>query len=406
MARLWHFGALCALFLCHSGSPAAATTNGSSQQAAEALEEHSAEAECLPGPLRLDNYLPCQSAADHDAHGVPLAPWTHRPYCGENTNYCVFTNANFRSSSRGVSIIDIPSSNASDVTSTVASISDLLLTDDPTTEQEPPPYELQDIPGKGKGLVATRKISRGQTFLVDYAALVADTKFPSRVKRDQGRQLLREAVHRLPAADLILDLARSSSDPDNVPAAEDVLKTNSFSVDIGGKSYMALFPHIARINHACKPSALTRFNSTTLSNTVTAFHDILPGEEITISYSPFGLTSQARQQTLLQKWGFRCTCPLCSASPSVLAASDARRQKIAVLGEEVIKMLDRGEAPKRAAEMYEEVVEAVKEEGLVPHLGAHYEVLGRLYLAAGDKKKGVDLVRKGVEESRGFEGVF
>jgi hypothetical protein len=34
-------------------------------------------------------------------------------------------------------------------------------------------------------------------------------------------------------------------DPDNVPAAEDVIKTNSFQVDIGGKGYMALFPEIA-----------------------------------------------------------------------------------------------------------------------------------------------------------------
>ncbi len=30
-------------------------------------------------------------------------------------------------------------------------------------------------------------------------------------------------------------------------------------------------------------SALTHFNATTLSNTVTAFHDILPNDEITIS---------------------------------------------------------------------------------------------------------------------------
>lgn len=32
-------------------------------------------------------------------------------------------------------------------------------------------------------------------------------------------------------------------------------------------------------------SALTGFNATTLSNTVTAFRDILPGQEITISCS-------------------------------------------------------------------------------------------------------------------------
>lgn len=251
MARLWHFGALSALFLFHPGSPATAARNGSSQQEAEAFEGHSVGAECLPGPLRLDNHLACELTAGHDA------PWTHRPYCGEDTNYCVFTNANFRGSSRGVSIIDIPSSNASDVTSTVASTSDLLVTEDPKTEQEPPPYEMRDIPGKGKGLVATRKISRGQAFMVDYAVLVADTQFPSRVKRDQGRQLLREAVFRLPAADLVLDLARSSLDPDNVPAAEDVMKTNAFTVDIGGKAYMALFPHIAvggrRTNRSARP---------------------------------------------------------------------------------------------------------------------------------------------------------
>jgi hypothetical protein len=104
---------------------------------------------------------------------------------------------------------------------------------------------VQDIPGKGKGLVATRKILRGQVFMVDYAAVVADARFPSRVKRDQGRQLLREAIERLPGAEEVLSLARSSSDPDNVPVVEDVMRTNSFTVEIAGREYMVLFPRIA-----------------------------------------------------------------------------------------------------------------------------------------------------------------
>jgi hypothetical protein len=81
--------------------------------------------------------------------------------------------------------------------------------------------------------------------MVDYAAVVADSRFPSRVKREQGRQLLREAIERLPGAEEVLNLARSSSDPDNVPVVEDVMKTNSFSVEIAGREYMALFPRIA-----------------------------------------------------------------------------------------------------------------------------------------------------------------
>ncbi|KAK4108499.1 SET domain-containing protein, partial [Canariomyces notabilis] len=326
------------------------------------------------------------------------------PYCIEATSYCVFTNAKFQGPNRGVSIIEANSSQATAVLASTASLH-VVSSGAPEVGNESPPYQVQDIPGKGKGVVATRKISRGEVFMLDYAAVLVDTQMPSRIKRDQGRQLLREAIERLPAARKILDLARSSLDPDNVPAAEDVIKTNSFQVDIGGKGYMALFPEIARMNHACKPSALTRFNATTLSNTVTAFHDIHPGEEITISYTPFGLPSTSRQALLRQNWGFECACSLCASPPNELAASDARRKMIADLGQQVLGLVEKGSAAsmKRAAELYSEVADAVREEGLVPHLGAHYEVLGRLYIAAGDTKKGAEMVRRAVDEGKGFE---
>jgi hypothetical protein len=201
-------------------------------------------------------------------------------------------------------------------------------------------------------------------------------------------------------------------------------------------------------------SALTHFNATTLSNTVTAFHDILEGEEITISCrslfysprlshhpflitilptslwlalcsflplspspsrntnhltcnsdSPFGLPSTTRQKLLLAKWGFTCTCTLCSSPPSVLAASDERRNTIEALGKEVVKLVERGEtkALKRAAQLYGEVVEAVRLEGLVPHLGGHYDVLGRLWAAAGELEKGKRWLLEGRREEEGFE---
>jgi hypothetical protein len=74
----------------------------------------------------------------------------------------------------------------------------------------------------------------------------------------------------------------------------------------------------------------------------------------------------------------------------------------------VLGLVERGNAAsmRRVAELYSEVVDAVREEGLVPHLGAHYEVLGRLYIAAGDTKKGAEMVRSAVDEGKGFEGVF
>lgn len=67
-------------------------------------------------------------------------------------------------------------------------------------------------------------------------------------------------------------------------------------------------------------------------------------------------------------------------------------------------LVERGgkEDMKRAVELYTEVVEAVEEEGLVPHMGGHYDVLGRLWAAAGDARKGGEWVKRGRLEEEGF----
>ncbi|KAK3904118.1 SET domain-containing protein 5 [Staphylotrichum tortipilum] len=409
MARFAKTAVLTVVSVALLCSPTSASATNETLRATDRTQQPLLNTDCLPGPFQHANFPACFTGPNPD-DASSFAPWTHRPYCPPNTTYCVFTNADFQGPGRGVSIIDEqpPKANAN-TTPAVFSIS-RLLSSAPIHTQGPkhssPSYEVRDIPGKGKGLVATRKIRRGEVFMVDYVAVVADGRFPTRVRRAQGRRLLAEAIERLPMGKEVLSLARSSSDPENVPAVEDVMKTNSFSVEIDGGEYMALFPRIARMNHACKPSALTHFNSTTLSNTVTAFRDILPNEEITISYTPFNLPSPARHTALLQKWGFTCTCALCTSPPSLLAASDKRRTTISRLGDKVVKLVSKGnpEALRRAAEMYEEVVHAAeREEGLVPHMGGHYEVLGRLWIAAGEGERGVGWVRRGREEERGFE---
>lgn len=61
---------------------------------------------------------------------------------------------------------------------------------------------------------------------------------------------------------------------------------------------------------------------------------------------------------------------------------------------------------RTAAELYAEAVDAVREEGLVPHLGGHYQVLGQLWAAAGEVERGREWVRRGKVETEGFEGVW
>ncbi|KAH6621604.1 hypothetical protein B0J18DRAFT_399699 [Chaetomium sp. MPI-SDFR-AT-0129] len=370
---------------------------------------------CLPGPLRPSsfNLTTTPSCAPSSGDPPPWHPFTVRPYCLSKTDYCIFTHAGFHGSDRGLSVID-PLPDLFGHKTASSSSSSATTTPDETNEQTQQtdnlPYELRDLPNKGKGLIATRPIPRGRIFMIDYPAVLADTKLPRHVKQAQGRELMAEAIGRLSTRgrEEVLGLARQNEDEERkkrVPVSEDVMKTNSFVVEVMGREYMALFPKIARMNHACKPSAVTRFNSTTLSNTAMAFRDILPGEEITISYSTFGLPSTIRQQNLLSGWGFTCTCDLCTAPPADLAASDNRREKVSRLGQEVIELVSRGrkEDMKQAVALYSEAVAAVDEEGLVPHLGGHYEVLGRLWGAAGEVEKGREWAQRGREETEMFE---
>lgn len=210
---------------------------------------------CLPGPISHDDHpscleIPPETPSDYDPS--QFHPWTHRPFCPAETPYCVYTSSQFQS--RGISVIAMPFSvaKARNDTTAIRSLEVLLASDAATRPPSPAeptdrPYEIRDIPGKGKGVVATRRIPRGTVLMVEHAAVIADMVFPVRVRRVLGREMLRRAMSRVgkESEEAILELARSSQLPGEVPAAEDVMKTNAFTVKVAGRSQMALFPRVA-----------------------------------------------------------------------------------------------------------------------------------------------------------------
>ncbi|KAK1754443.1 SET domain-containing protein 5 [Echria macrotheca] len=378
---------------------------------ADDTQKHISWTGCLPGPFSNDDHPPCEHGSHttdtpDDYSPSEFRPWTHRPICPDETPYCVHTDASFHD--RGLSVIAIPYSKAKSLNETtpIRSIEILLAsnalgeaTPELSVEPEDKPYEIRDIPGKGKGMVAVTKIPRGTVLMVEYVAVLADMVFPTRVKRSLGREMLRRAMDRLgdEQRDLILGLARSSSTPGSVPAAEDIMRTNSFTISVAGKSQMGLFPRIARINHSCKPSAIIKFDEQTLSMTVRTIRDIEPGEEVTLSYADFGLSFHERQRTLKAKWGFECTCELCSAPPDEIARSDARRKKITQLGAEVVENLEEYSF-EAAVGKHREMMEVIEEEALAPHMGDYYEVMTRLLAASKNIKEAKKYARLAIAE--------
>jgi hypothetical protein len=197
----------------------------------------------------------CTLPVDDESPPRVEDPWTHVPLCINSTSvplrkYCVYTNSQY--GHLGISIITTPQ---------VAATSLQLLegTTDPLdsaqyqadADREARPYEIVEVAGKGKGVVATRPIAQYETIMTDRASLMADIAFPGRVKQAQGYRLLHRAADQLSEPGPVFGLGRSSNG--NADIIEDVMRTNSFNYDLAGVPHMALFPLVSRINHACKP---------------------------------------------------------------------------------------------------------------------------------------------------------
>ncbi|KAI1407611.1 SET domain-containing protein [Hypoxylon sp. FL1857] len=349
----------------------------------------------IPAALRFQQ-LGCPRPVDGSNAHQPIdwSPWTHPPECLlaerlPTTKYCVFTNS--RHGNGGVSMITTPETAANSVE---------ILNDSGYTHIKSfvnnsigPAYEVIDIPGKGKGVVATRRIKRAEPIMADWAALVVDLNFPTSVKRAQGYRLLHVAVDQLSDPDRVLLLARNNVFSADI--VEDVLRTNAFSFTLAGETHMALYPKVARVNHACRPNAFIRFTPSSLAVSIVALKDIEPGEEITITYVPMGKTREERQAGLL-KWGFNCTCSLCTASKAERAASDYRREKIKQLRQEVMRAVEAWDGTK-AVRLTHEVLELMQAEELAPLYASQYEIMARLYWKARDKKTGTKYAQMSID---------
>ncbi|KAI1809243.1 hypothetical protein GGS20DRAFT_580864 [Poronia punctata] len=227
-------------------------------------------------PVPQDNGQPgCPPPIDESVGLKPLdwPPWTHR------LNYCVYGNLQHgRTAALSAGMLDeeLPSTRAEDAQ---------------------PPYQVVDIPLKGKGAIATGNIFSAEVVMSDWAAFLLDISFP----------------------ETVLQLGRSSRH------ASDILE------DVGGDPYLTPHPKKAAVSKSSSiPCAFVRLTSSSFNVRVVVLRDISPGEEISISY---------KRQRTLGRYSFECTCSLCTASITDIAASDYRREKIAALQNETLKAI-------------------------------------------------------------------
>ncbi|KAJ4299824.1 hypothetical protein N0V90_005070 [Kalmusia sp. IMI 367209] len=274
------------------------------------------------------------------------------------------------------------------------------------------PYEVVPIEGKGIGVRATRKIKKWETIMVDQASLVMDLDLERAFSAKENRELLSKGVGRLRVPEVVTNLSskhgsgqgekeeQRDSDSEEGWLEEDIMRTNAFGSEIAGKQCRALFPLISRINHACNPNAYVLFSRDGIAMAIKAYRTIRAGEELSISYATLGQPFARRQETL-KRWGFTCTCALCSLPAAEKTASDMRRALIAKSETKAVQLYGEGKTVE-AIELAEETLEMMREEGLEGTEADQLVLLAKMWLGVGEREAAERYGRESWERLRGM----
>ena len=220
-------------------------------------------------------------------------------------------------------------------------------------------YTLQDVPKKGKGLVAIEKISKGTRILSEEAVITVSESLS--IKKSICQQVDALSEHQRQAF-----LALHNIHPYKNAAEQyfGIIQTNSLPTKAFRNSH-AIFLKACRINHACDNNAQKDWNEKIKRHTVHALRDINKGEEITITYLAPLKNRKARQEALLEKFGFTCLCSLCSLPLEQSQESDRRLEGIRRLDEVIDQLGTHGilVSPLRTLRFFEQQVCLYNEQG-------------------------------------------
>ncbi|KIJ54846.1 hypothetical protein M422DRAFT_24744 [Sphaerobolus stellatus SS14] len=174
-----------------------------------------------------------------------------------------------------------------------------------------PAYEIVNIVGKGKGVVATRDIAQGELIMKEEPlfSVQVGALFNTSVE-DHLTKVLQSlnATQR----DTFYELYKPSKARANTSNVEAIFHANSVIVGMGS----GIIPTIARINHGCASAfnSVYHYRADEEVGVVHALKPIKKGEEIVREYLNTRLARQPRRQMLKEIYSFECGCHVCSLS--------------------------------------------------------------------------------------------
>jgi hypothetical protein len=181
------------------------------------------------------------------------APWSQPPTCTHvlqsiNDKLCIYTSTSF-GNGRGISIFTTPK--------TAKHFAALPAFNDPSALEAQKiniptnTWRATSIPNKGIGMLATKPL-KFQDRVTSYTPA-----FLAYLEEELGtmeREMWwRFAIEQLPEKIKTDFLSLNYVFGDERVRVQDIVKANTFQVEVGGVNHLAVFPETSRLNHACNP---------------------------------------------------------------------------------------------------------------------------------------------------------
>ncbi|KAI4276494.1 MAG: hypothetical protein L6R38_005649 [Xanthoria sp. 2 TBL-2021] len=227
---------------------------------------------------------------------------------------------------------------------------------DPSLIHGPQLYEVVDIPGKGRSLVAGVNIVRGQRILCEQPLFTCSLNWTA--YKDFETHLT-STIASLPTKFQETFFALHNANPGKEYPLVARFLTNC--IPCQDRTEAAVYATACLINHSCQANAYGHWNFEARVETVHATQDIQAGAEILFDYVS-GQTCEIRQEKLKRLWGISCSCVLCSLPVDEIQKSDASRRRIETLFDESGNMQSVIDQPEQCLEKCGQLMKLIQDE--------------------------------------------